>query len=216
MIDIEYVCDEDVSVEPDDAEYVPEDSSLCYEFDQIARLENKIDELTDAIKSLQDAIVPILYKEAVGAPVVPVTEEEKTSKWTPILKLLGEGLISVKVANALDFAGVRYVADFKFVSLPDLMQFRGLNEESISNLLSVLESRFNICIGTKKESYPILHIGDIVEYLVSSSTYPESGQSLKLVEVDNSSFLPKYRCCVVGDRSRSFVLSPSTVRRLSR
>ena len=138
--------------------------------------------------------------------------EFQHSPWlfVSIIELAKDGSISAKVASSLDAAGIKYISDFQYVTLNELSKIRTFKDNEFSDLLQLLDERFNVQISNSRTICPMFTVGDLVRFVPNGSTSIPHDETLRILSIDHSPLLPKYTCSVM-DGSRKFVLSPSVL-----
>lgn len=175
----------------------------------VSELAELISTLIDEVRELKEMI----RRESGGTDcraAEPVEFQYSPWLFVSIIQLAKDGSISAKVASSLDAAGIKYVSDFQYVTLNELSKIRTFKDNEFSDLLQLLDERFNVQISNSKTICPMFTVGDLVRFIPDGSTSIPHDETLRILSIDHSPLLPKYTCSVM-DGSRKFVLSPSVL-----
>lgn len=140
----------------------------------------------------------------------PVKFQYSPWLFVSIIELAKDGSISARVASSLDAAGIKYISDFQYVTLNELSKIRTFKDNEFSDLLQLLDERFNVQISNSRTICPMFTVGDLVRFVPNGSTSIPHDETLRILSIDHSPLLPKYTCSVM-DGSRKFILSPSVL-----
>lgn len=177
----------------------------------VSELAESISALINEIRSLKELIQEDINSREDKCDCI-MNPDSSFSPWlfVPIIQLAKDGSISAKIASSLDVAGIKYVSDFQYVTLNELSKIRTFKDNEFSDLLQLLDERFNVQISNSRTICPMFTVGDLVRFIPDGSMSIPHDETLRILSIDHSPLLPKYTCSVM-DGSRKFVLSPSVL-----
>lgn len=191
----------------------------------IAELNNRIDVLEEMIEDLSDKLIP-KYNSNESKLLADVHKdnsdsEPKYPEFTSIISLVRNKVFSSIIGSSLQFAGIKFVEDFNYVTIADLSTIPSLNrvnsdsgESILPMVVAIVQNYLPNSLCANKQNCPELSSGDLIRYIGPEDGNVEPGDVLQVVTIDRSQLLPKYTCIRLGDHVNYWVLSPCVIGEL--